>query len=238
MPLNPSSALRSPKPRAAARWRARAARSMLVLALLVAGCAHAAGVEFEDLPEPERRVLLPFAQQWPTLSEDMQQRLREGARRWAELPIDERRAVAGRYSEWQRLPPERKAQVRRHYDEFKRLPPDAQDRVRQGYRRFQHMPPAERARMRERFQHMGPEERRAFMDGMRAGARRGGEFGAAPRNEPMRALMESLTPDQRQRLRQHLQQSSPAEREATRRRLFGMDEGQRRAWIDTLPPPR
>ena len=69
---------------------------VLVFALLAAaGSAMAADdVAFDALTPAEQRVLMPFAEQWPTLPAETRQNLRLGAQRWNAMTPQDKRGVA------------------------------------------------------------------------------------------------------------------------------------------------
>jgi hypothetical protein len=227
-----------PNPTPMTSWRAL----FCVLALLAGAVSAGDRIAFADLTSAEQRVLMPFSEQWSSLSPETQQNLRLGARRWNGLNPQQKREAARRFGDWQKLPDSEKRRVRERYRAFRQLPPEQQQRLRGAYVRFQQLPPAQRAQMRERFQRMSPDERRAWLDGLRAerppGARERLRSQLPPEQRAAtQEMMARFTPAEILRVRAHVRGLAPAERRAFHDRLLAMGVEQRIAYIATLPAP-
>lgn len=214
--------------------------SLLALLVLAGVAAGAEPIAFDQLSPAEQRVLMPFAEQWPTLPAETQQNLRLGAQRWNALTPDEKRGAAQRFGAWQKLGDAEKRRIRERYRTFRQLPPEQQQRLRGAYQRYQQLPPEQRAQMRQRFERMSPRERRAFIDGMRveqqAGARERWLQQIPPEQRAAtQEMMARFTPVERQRLIAHMRGLDPEARDALRVRLLGMGVEQRIDFVAGLP---
>lgn len=218
-------------------------RALWCVLLLAAGTAWAAdSIDFDDLTPAEQRVLMPFSEQWPTLPEETRQNLRLGAQRWNALTPQQKRDAARRFGDWQKLPDAEKRRIRERYRAFRQLPPEQQQRLRGAYQRFQQLPPEQRAQMRRRFERMSPQERRAYVEGMRAEQQLGAHERVLRQVSPeQRAAMQDMiarfTPAERRRVLAHVRALPPDQRQAFHARLLGMGIEERIAYIATLPEP-
>lgn len=218
-------------------------RALLLLALVWAGQAWSAErIAFDALTPAEQRVLMPFAAQWPELPPETQHNLRLGAQRWNGLSPQQKRDAAQRFGDWQKLPANDKQRIRERYRDFRQLPPEQQQRLRGAYQRFQQLPPEQRAQMRRRFERMAPAERRAWLDGMRAGEQLGARERWLQQIPPeqraaAQEMMARFTPAERQRVVAHLRGLSPEARRAFHERLLAMGVDARIALVATLPEP-
>jgi hypothetical protein len=90
---------------------------------------------------------------------------------------------------------------------------------------------------------MTPEERRGFLTGLRASrqaedARRARSWVPQQDRAATRAMIESLTPPERLKLRRIMQGQLPEDRRTLHRQLLQMSADERRAWIGRQPEPR
>lgn len=220
-------------------------RALALALLVVAGSTLAAAadeVAFDALTPAEQRVLMAFAEQWPTLPAETRQNLRIGAQRWNAMTAQDKRDVAQRFGDWQKLPDTEKRRIRERYRAFRQLPPEQQRRLHGAYQRFQKLGPEQRAQMRRRFDRMSPKERRAYVEGMRSEQQIGARERMLQQIPPeQRAAAQEMfarfTPPERQRLLAHMRGLPLPERQSLHTRLLAMGVDERLAFIATLPEP-
>ncbi|PJA41473.1 MAG: hypothetical protein CO182_06595, partial [Lysobacterales bacterium CG_4_9_14_3_um_filter_62_6] len=196
---NPSPPLTPPQP----MTQRRIPRLLLLIAslglsladaLCAAERAAADNLAWAQLAPAERAVLMPFAEQWPSLPAETRQRLRQGAARWATMSPEDRAASRQRFGQWQAMPEVEKQRLRQRYQQFQRLPTDQKRRLRQAFGRFQQLPPNQRRALRQRFEAMTPAERQAFRQNRGGAAWPGDQRPGAPMGAP------AMAPAQRQQL--------------------------------------
>jgi len=113
---------------------------------------------------------------------------------WSQLDAQQRAFLGPLKSHWDQLPPMRQQRIAARVQRWTQLPPERQAQIRGNIARFAQMSPEQRreaARGERNFQAMAPEDRQRVM-------------------EARRRFLESLTPEQRQALREKFR----AEREA------------------------
>ena len=199
----------------------RTARAVLFgVALTVALSASAFAQDWDALSEDERQALRPFSSQWDQLTARQRQGLTASARRWIELPPERREALSARMAIWQGLSEQERDDLLEHRDTARQRHEERQ--LRELRRRFAALPESERGAAIERFRGMSRSERRAFLAGLSVGAR------GADRPE-LRALMQSLEPEERRALWRRIARLDAATRETLQLTMAGLDPGHRTA---------
>lgn len=113
---------------------------------------------------------------------------------WSQLDARQRAFLGPLRAHWDQLPPMRQQRIAARVQHWTQLPPERQAQIRENIARFAQMSPEQRreaARGERNFQAMAPQDRQRVM-------------------EARRRFLESLTPEQRQALREKFR----AEREA------------------------
>jgi hypothetical protein len=227
--------MRSDEARCPHQTRRRSSLLRWLLVLLFWGQAIA-DTGWTSLTPEQQRVLTPFAEEWDSLDEAARERLLLASERWLAAAPEQRREAAERFSRWQALDPARREELGRRYRWFQDLPPERQRELRQTMQRFRHLPPEERQRLQRRFQNMSPDQRQAFLDGVRASRRVEGmerfwqQFSAEERQQ-LRAIDRSLSEEQRMLLRHRMRNAPPAQRAQLMREWLVMSEGERERWL-------
>ncbi len=213
----------------AARW----AHCMLLGALLACGTALAAdGPTWDSLDAPVRKVLTPYAAQWPDLPEQRRAQLVESAKLWLSMDQTQREVVADRMRTWQSLSEEQRRTLRELHAHTQRGDAHPNARMRDYLER---LPAAERQRLRRHMANMTPGERRTFLQGLglagRAGAlallRRIGAHLEPHEQRAVRSWFESLSQREREDLILELRDLEMSDAVARLRAALAASEDQR-----------
>jgi hypothetical protein len=212
-------------------------RLAVILLLGIASIAPLqASTRWDALTADQQRILAPFASEWDSLDDAARERLLAASERWQAADPEQRRQAAERFSRWQALEPERREELSRRYQWFKSLPPERQRELRQTMQRFRHLPPEERRRLRERFASMTPDQREAFLDGVRANRRVEGmqrfwqRFSPEERQQ-LQAIDRGLSEEQRMLLRHRIRSAPAQQREQLMRDWLAMSDSERLRWL-------
>ena len=99
-------------------------RLIALTCLVMSGVAH--GVEWQDLPQAQKDVLVDYADQWSQLDTTRRERLALGAERWRQMDATQRQDMVQRYDKWQKLDNNRRQELRQRWQEFRDLTPKQQ----------------------------------------------------------------------------------------------------------------
>jgi hypothetical protein len=230
-------------------WLRTAGRSMIVAMLLSFALAGAMATASSPGPlvptgghgfaalSPEMRALLaPFEGHWPHLQPAQQQALLDNAARWQQLdPIAQARLMQ-RLQQWLAFPAEARQQLRERHAVLGTLSVAEQQAVRRRAAELATMPADERLALRSRFAALRPDQRRALLtDATKQDiaeiAQRVFAFVPAEARADTLALVEQLSPADRELLQQIARRQAPWQREALRLELLRLPADKRSAYL-------
>jgi hypothetical protein len=209
---------------------------LIVLAGLLLSASMAVAVppgqSFAALGGDMRALLAPFEAHWSQLQPAQQQALLDNAARWQQLdPIAQARMLQ-RLEQWMAFPAEARQQLRERHAVLGSLPATEQQALRRRAIGVAGMSADERLALRTRFAALRPEQRRALItDATQRDiaelAQRVFAFVPAEARSETLALIEDLSPADRELLQQIARRQAPWQREALRLELLRLPAEQR-----------
>lgn len=189
---------------------------------------------FQDLPQPQRALLVPLAGAWPGLEAPIRRRLQSNAAHWLALDPAQREALAARMLAWDALAAAERAQRRGPFAAWQALSQVERERLRAVFAERAAMSPEQRQAQRDEFEALPADQRQEWWLGPEIGAgfaQLRPLFAFVPEGErtALLSLLRALSPqaradlallarrlpaNQRESLRRDLMAAPPAEREA------------------------
>jgi hypothetical protein len=205
------------------------------LAVATPGQVAAPG-SFAALATDVRALLAPFAAHWMHLKPEQQQVLLDNAARWQQLdPVAQARVIQ-RLEQWLSFPAEARQQLRERHAVLGTLPAAEQQSLRRRAAAVATMTADERLALRTRFAGLPAEQRRALLtDATQRDiaelAQRVFAFVPAEARADTLALIEQLSPADRELLQQIARRQAPWQREALRLELLRLPPEQRGRYL-------
>lgn len=205
-----------------------------------------APIQFNALSSEQQSALQQFSKEWSSLDQQTRNRLLKGAERWQKMTPEQRKLAAERASRFAAMSEERRAELRERMRMLEQLSPQEKRQLRQAMLLFRQLPPQERQRLKQLYSQMNPEQRKAFLLGLKA--RIGTRTNAASRTERQRmweqippadrratmAMLRSFSRLERRQLGKHLQSLPEPARVDLLSRLRAMSEIQRAEFVRGL----
>jgi len=192
--------------------------------------------EWSQLPVEQRRLLSVWSEAWPRLPNDARRQLAENAALWLALEEADRAALVKKVAEWDAEPAAARLAPRERFEAWRQIGPQGRAQVRAASDWLSVQPAERQQALLLQFSDLPPPQQAAFL---RDAATRDAfdtvdaVFPFVPETERGEtiALVRSLDPASRAKLREATRRMSPKDREALRRKLLELPPAQRAAAI-------
>ncbi len=195
-----------------------------------------ASAAFQDLPQPQRALLVPLAGAWPGLEADTRQRLLANAAHWLALDPAQRDALTARMRAWDALTAADRAHRRGPFAAWQALLPGERERLHAVFAERAAMAPELRQAQRDEFDALPADQRQEWWLGPEIGAgfaQLRPLFAFVPEGErtALLSLLRALSPQSRADLALLARRLPANQRESLRRELMAAPPAGREALI-------